>query len=725
MRRCVVQLGCRGRLVQNHRAMATTETTSTTFTWIPFYEELADKLVPYRKRQRELVTLLEDLRASGCKITPMNDRDTAGRRFLLEEIDPFTFFGTFNRGITNDNRLAILGSLKSFFGIDAPVPSDFNGVPVLNNQKSWFISYQRNRKPDDVECLWEVFELALAPEPMANPKLGPAFDRALEVRGVNFNLTQGLFWVRPRVFVSLDRTMRSYLDLPPLRGGLSFKVYVELRAQALERATNGIAALSHEAWLNPPGVEPEDRDQPEHPQRDIDHWFVGAYWDSQSPQDQTARFLAECVWENGYDDKFLDQVRAMKVGDKIAIKASSTLRDGLPFDARGNTVSRLTIKARGEITHNPGDGRSVEVEWEPDFAPRDWYFYTSRQTVWRMRKDEDLARLLVDFAFRDKPQDYPYFVNRWYGTETKPIDDGGELDTAPPYSVEDMLAEGVFLTRPEIETALSRLKDKKNIVLQGAPGVGKTFVATKLAYALIEASDPTRVHLVQFHPSYSYEDFVRGYRPTGQAGGFELRDGPFLRVCQRADADPDRAHVLIIDEINRGNLSQVFGELFMLLEADKRGSKHATTPLYRRSDDEQLTVPGNLFVIGTMNIADRSLALVDFALRRRFAFLTLEPRFGDPAFRHWLLEREMSEALVTRIVRRMADLNERIAGDPRLGPAFRVGHSFFCPRGDEFSTLGDRWFEEVVETEIAPLLREYWYDEADKANGAVEQLLAH
>jgi 5-methylcytosine-specific restriction enzyme B len=702
--------------------------TDPRFSWIPFYEELADKLLAYREPegQRELLALLERLRGQGRTITPLEDKDEQGQRFLLREIDPFTFFGTFNRGISEDKRVRILEELKVFFAIAAAVPTGFAGVPVLNNMRSWFFAYQPERTADDVTRLWAVFERALGPAPLGSAAFARTFDEALEVNGTNINLTMGLFWIRPRTFLTLDSTLRSHLGLKLPSGGLTFAYYEQTLRTVRSGTSTGFPELSREAWtkLNNPSAG-SNAPIPAPPLLEAEYWLVGSYWDSEDPPDQTDHFLAEGVWRNGYDDRFLDVVRQMKPGDRIAIKATTTQRTDLPFDSRGHTVSRLLIKARGTIVRNRGDGRTVEVEWEPRGSSRDWYFYTARPAVWHLRKDRELAQALIRFAFFDEPQDYVMFTERWWGKAADaphdlPVDN--DVDTAMPYAIADVLAEGVFLQESEVQQALTRLQSKKAMVLQGAPGVGKTYLARKLAYALMEARDDARVTVVQFHPSFSYEDFIRGYRPTGEAGKFELRDGPFMRVCEQAGKDRDRRHVLIIDEINRGHLSQVFGELFMLLEADKRGPRHALTPLYRRSDGETFHIPENVYVIGTMNIADRSLALVDFALRRRFAFVTLEPQFSSVLFRSWLHDRKMPEPLVDRIVQRMMALNTRIADDAQLGPAFRIGHSFFCPRGDDFSALDGAWFKAIVDTEIVPLLEEYWHDAPEKVRSAAAEL---
>ncbi len=291
-------------------------------------------------------------------------------------------------------------------------------------------------------------------------------------------------------------------------------------------------------------------------------------------------------------------------------------------------------------------------------------------------------------------------------------------DAASPYRLEDAL-EDLFLDRATVEDALQLLARKKNLVLQGPPGVGKTFVAQRLAYALLGAKDKSRVSMVQFHQSYAYEDFVQGYRPS-EDGGFARSDGPFLRFASLALQDDSGPYVLIIDEINRANLSKVFGELLMLLEADKRSDEWALQLAYSREGEAPFFIPDNLYIIGTMNTADRSLALVDYALRRRFAFVDIAPRFGAETFGRHLAVRGVEASTRKQISQRLAALNQKIGEDQDLGAGFQIGHSYFC---DPDADAGDVWFERVVKTEVEPLLREYWFDSDEKVEQALQLLL--
>lgn len=288
------------------------------------------------------------------------------------------------------------------------------------------------------------------------------------------------------------------------------------------------------------------------------------------------------------------------------------------------------------------------------------------------------------------------------------------------YALDDALRE-LFLEREDVERHLETWRNKKNMILTGAPGVGKSYIARRLAYALIGFRDDRKVQTVQFHQSYSYEDFVQGYRPNGNLG-FERKNGTFYEFRNRALKDPSGTYVFIIDEINRGNLSKIFGELMLLIESDKRGPTWKTRLAYAAEGDEDFYVPDNLFILGMMNTADRSLSLVDYALRRRFAFIAMEPLYGAAKFRAHLEAHGISEGVINRIVNGMGELNQAIERDrTNLGPGFRIGHSFFTPT--EAVAYPDSWYRRIVETEIHPLLEEYWFDAPETADQWRDQLL--
>ena len=291
---------------------------------------------------------------------------------------------------------------------------------------------------------------------------------------------------------------------------------------------------------------------------------------------------------------------------------------------------------------------------------------------------------------------------------------------APAYTRADALAE-LFSTATELDAALAGLTRRRNLLLQGPPGTGKTFLARRLAWLLLGAQDESRIELVQFHPSYGYEDFMLGFRPDAE-GRFRLVPGVLPLLCQRAAADPGRPYVLLIDEVNRGNVPRIFGELLLLLEADKRGPAHALRLPYAPPEAPRFFVPDNLYVVGTLNLADRSLSPLDYALRRRFAFVALGPQFGAP-LRQLLAARQVPAALIEQLCARMMALNQVIADDPELGPDFAIGHSYFCqPPADPTEAAG--WLRAIFEQEIGPLLADYWREQPATTAAQLRRLLA-
>jgi 5-methylcytosine-specific restriction protein B len=277
----------------------------------------------------------------------------------------------------------------------------------------------------------------------------------------------------------------------------------------------------------------------------------------------------------------------------------------------------------------------------------------------------------------------------------------------------EMFLDEVFMEDTEYERVKNLITSKKNVILQGPPGVGKTFASRRLAYSIIGEKNEQCVKMVQFHQNYSYEDFIMGFRPDKE--GFKLTRGPFYEFCEEAQDDVEQNYFFIIDEINRGNLSKIFGELLMLIENDKRGEK-----LRLLYENELFSVPPNVHLIGLMNTADRSLALIDYALRRRFAFYEMKPAYDSDGFKK-IIE-EYKDTKFPKLIDAVIALNKAISEDENLGDGFRIGHSFFCPkkkmRPDEINV----WLKSVVEFELLPLLSEYWFDEKEKINEWKEKL---
>ena len=310
---------------------------------------------------------------------------------------------------------------------------------------------------------------------------------------------------------------------------------------------------------------------------------------------------------------------------------------------------------------------------------------------------------------------YPDFVKKleiiFEGKETEEAVEATSDHITPTYTKEDFLNE-VFISETEYNKLLQLIKRKKNVILQGAPGVGKTFSAKRLAYSIMGVKDDNRIELIQFHQNYSYEDFIMGYKPN-EEGGFNLVKGSFYRFCKKAELEPKKDFFFIIDEINRGNLSKIFGELFMLIEKDYRNEK-----IKLAYSDEYFCVPHNVHIIGMMNTADRSLAMIDYALRRRFSFYDMEAGFDTRSFKDYI--NNIQNEYFEHVIHSVQDLNHVISNDNSLGKGFCIGHSYFCNLSSE--DCSNEILSNIIEYDIIPMLKEYWFDNEDKFNKQAEKL---
>lgn len=355
------------------------------------------------------------------------------------------------------------------------------------------------------------------------------------------------------------------------------------------------------------------------------------------------------------------------------------------------------------------DGETITFEKTEELeAPIPWASFKGLEEL----KDMEFIKNQNGSFFKLTSAEFEFILN--IIRQENPEPDGANpiksKENFEPYTKADFLKE-VFMTEPQLDELTQLLRQKKNVILQGVPGVGKTFSAIRLAYCMMGEKNDDCIEMVQFHQNYSYEDFFMGYRPTAD-GGFELRTGSFYNFCKKAEEQPSKDFFYIIDEINRGNLSKIFGELLMLIENGYRG--RSIKLAYR---NEQFSVPGNLYIIGMMNTADRSLAMIDYALRRRFSFHTMLPGFTTDGFKAEI--EKHTDPRIPKVVEAIVSLNRVIEKDDSLGSGFCIGHSYFCNRPAD-----EPWIDNVVRYDLCPMLDEYWFDSKDKCEAEKARLLA-
>ena len=418
-------------------------------------------------------------------------------------------------------------------------------------------------------------------------------------------------------------------------------------------------------------------------------------------------------WEEFYE-KGVMGIGWGSLGDLTEYETKNDIKDAMKEHIDPTSSNKNATHATWQFTHDmkPGDvvfvkkgmhqlvGRGIVASGYYFDEDTDIEYPNLRKMNWTHKGEwnhpgQAAMKVLTDIT------SYTDYVKRLFILFDDEVDDIDEPEiTYPPYGSEKYLEE-VFMSEDEYEILVGLIKVKKNVILQGAPGVGKTYAAKRLAYSIMGVKDQNRVMMVQFHQSYSYEDLIEGYRPTDT--GFEIKKGSLYNFCKKAADDLENDYFFIIDEINRGNLSKIFGEIFMLIENDKRGN--SLRLLY---SDEKFFVPKNVYIIGMMNTADRSLAMLDYALRRRFAFYEIKPGFNSDGFLEYKASKQNSK--LDALINQIESLNEVIASDDSLGDGFCIGHSYFCNLEDvDYTSLSN-----IIEYELIPLLKEYWFDETNK-----------
>ena len=701
------------------------------FEWIRFYKEFALKLLEYRDKRNQLVEKVKAI----YTLTDMN-MPTLERENNLVDIDPFTVFGLFNKKLTDDKRIAILKAISKLFSIETDVPKSFDSLPVLNPQNATFYYFIGQRDDKDIDDLWGLFASALdyAQNPTVEHRamVSHYFDLVINKKGNgNSKITMGLYWISPDSFLNLDSRNEWYIyvsgkvpinivnTLPAIEPKISADKYfliVELLRNYLQSSAcelNDFKELSFAAWKYSEQVNREKLEKKKDASKikdtltdDVDtvHYWIFTLTENLSIWNE---FYNSGIMAMGWGS--IGSLKDFKSQDTMKVKMKTLFDDKLSYKNTSHALWQFVneMKVNDIVFVKIGKHRLVgrgivTSDYEFD-SERPNEYKNIRQMNWTHKGEWPYPGQATKYMLTDISSygDYVKELVALFDSESGESIEEVEK-SYPTYTREDFLSE-VYIPEAEYDKLVGVLSLKKNIILQGAPGVGKTFIAKRLAFSMMGVKDVERVMMVQFHQSYSYEDFIMGFRPS--SGGFELKRGAFYNFCKKAEIDGENDYFFIIDEINRGNLSKIFGELFMLIENDKRGLS-----LQLLYSDEMFSVPKNIYIIGMMNTADRSLAMLDYALRRRFAFFEIKPGFTTDGFREYRMN--LGNERLDKLITCVEDLNNVIADDESLGEGFCIGHSYFCNLMTE--TIDDQVLSGIIEYELIPLLKEYWFDESEK-----------
>ena len=694
-------------------------------TWIKFYKELAEKLLDYKGNREDLIKKVEKIYELAKIKMPKLEKD-----HQLIDIDPFTVFGLFNKSVMKDsNKVKVLEAISEIFSVKAQVPTSFESIPTINNLNATYYYFVGERDDGDIDNLWLLFENALAyakdKREEYKQQFIKYFNLVIAKKGNgNSKITNGLFWIAPEVYANLDSRTRWYVfetnKVPAefvnhnenLHNKISAEQYLEVVSQlndylsSADTVMNDFVDLSYEAWRYSEEINEQKKREVENSNADKDVKVVDYWTFSLENQEEN--------W-NAFFENNLIALGFNELGDFSTYENKQEIQE--KFQELNDTDSSYNNVANAiwQFTHEmkPGDivyatsGQSKVLGWgkvtSEQIYESNGEFTNLRHIDWKEHGEWPTPiKLKNKMLYKITPyNDVIETLNELFTSSSEEDLDEEQL-TFPEYSSEDFLND-VFMSEQHYNRLVQLLEMKKNVILQGPPGVGKTYAAKRLAYSIMGVKDKNRVKMIQFHQSYSYEDFMMGFRPTET--GFKLHPGAFYNFCKQAEQDLDQDYFFIIDEINRGNLSKIFGELFMLIENDKRGSELEL--LYA---DEKFTVPNNVYIIGLMNTADRSLAILDYALRRRFAFFDIRAGFSTDGFKEY--QENLQSPKFDALIQRVQDLNNDICNDEMLGEDFIIGHSYFS----NLTQVTDVILSNIVEFEIIPLLKEYWFDESSKVD---------
>ncbi|OHO29716.1 AAA family ATPase [Staphylococcus sp. HMSC034C12] len=688
-------------------------------TWAIFYKALAHKLLEYQNCRDQLIEKIQELYIN----TQINMPKLEINNEMID-MDPFTVFGLFNKSsMTKKNRIKIIEEMAKLFDVKADIPQNFDGIPTVMNLRATFYNFKNDREAQDIENLWSLFEIALLyssdkSEDNEN-NFKRKFNQVMAQPGIGMGkLTSGLFWIDSDTFANLDSRAIWYIfeeseistkyinfevNLKKSLTATTYLMMIEKLKLFLkdDNYLNDFIDLSYEAWRKSKEIKQSSKVKDIDADKDLE---VVNYWIySPKPQDvDFASFIENGEMSIGYNE--LEDFSNYASKEEINQKLQQLNHNQHNYIHTVNAIWEFSKEMkRGDIVYVK-KGQTDIVGW--GVVSSNHQYKNDKNIIQLVWKEKGNWKIPIKTLNKTLTKITPYSETIRKFNELFSVEHSDGLvatqTTYPVYTAEQFL-DDVFMKEEDYDTLVQLIRRKKNVILQGPPGVGKTYAAKRFAYSMMGVKDKERVKLVQFHQSYAYEDFVMGYRPTET--GFELRTGAFYNFCKQAEEDSEKDYFFIIDEINRGNLSKIFGELFMLIENDKRGMEIEL--LYA---DEKFCVPDNVYIIGMMNTADRSLAILDYALRRRFAFFDMKPAFETIQFKQYQenLKNPQFEALIDAIEALNIDIRE----DDMLGEGFVIGHSYFS----NIVKVTESELSNIIEFEIIPLLKEYWFDEPSKVD---------